>query len=112
MILAHGQQGPGNNLAQGPEKNASRKNQRNPKENPEQWSWKDTTTQYGDKNKSSAIHKVAYRQYKKLKDEGRGRRHLWLQELAPKLQRVFTGGNPTMVVPGEILGSKVSSQSH
>ena len=60
-------------LAQRPEKGSSRKNQRNPKETQEQWSWRDTITQYGDKNKSQVIHKVAYQQYEKLKDEGRGR---------------------------------------
>ena len=100
MILAHGQQGPGDGLAQRPEKGSSHKNQRNPKETQEKWSWRDTTTQNGDKNKSKVIHKVAYQQYKRLMDEEGGRRQLRLQELVPKLQRVFAGEVTAKRIPG------------
>ena len=69
----HSAKNPGDDLAQRPEKNASRKNQRNPRENQEKWSWRDTTIQYGDQNKSRLIHKEAYQQNRRLMDGGRGR---------------------------------------
>ena len=97
--------------AQMPERSSSHKNHRNPKEVHERRSWRDTTTQYGDKNKSRVIHKEAYQQYKKLMDEGGGRRQLWLQELAPKLQRILAGEISAKRIPGQRLWHQSLPQS-